>query len=56
MKINKNNIDVHLSPQTFCGSCAFFYKQSPACLTMIIHSYLPCGGELTYTTSEIFEL
>lgn len=56
MRINRNDIDICTSPKGSCGSCAFLYKQTPACLLLSIHSHLPCGGEFTHTASEIFEL
>lgn len=56
MKISRNNVDVRILPKSLCNSCAFLHKQTPACLLSMIHSYLPCGGEFTRTTSEIFEL
>lgn len=56
MRINRNNVDIHISPKGSCGSCAFLYRQTPACILLDIRSHLPCGGEFTHTTSEIFEL
>lgn len=56
MRISRNNVDLHILPKGLCHSCAFLNKQTPACLLLMIHSYLPCGGEFTRTTSEIFEL
>lgn len=56
MKINRNDVDVRMSPKNICNSCAFLYSQTPACLLLTSHLHLPCGGEFTYTTSEIFEL
>lgn len=56
MRISRNNVDVCISPKSLCNSCAFLYRQTPACLLLMIHSYLPCGGEFTHITSEIFEL
>lgn len=54
MRISRNNVDVRILPKSLCNSCAFL--KTPACLLLMIHSYLPCGGEFTRTTSEIFEL
>lgn len=56
MRINRNNVDIHISLKSSCGSCAFLYRQTPACILLDIRSHLPCGGEFTHTTSEIFEL
>lgn len=56
MRINKNNIDICMSPKDSCGSCAFLCRQTPNCILLAIRSHLPCGGEFTHTASEIFEL
>lgn len=56
MRINRNNVDIRISPKGFCDSCAFLYRQIPACILLSIRPHLPCGGEFTHTTSEIFEL
>lgn len=56
MKICRNNVDIRMSPKYLCDSCAFFYRQSPACFLLSTHSYLACGGEFTRTSSEIFTL
>lgn len=56
MRINRNNVDIRMSPKYLCDSCAFLYRQSPDCLLLSIRSHLPCGGEFTHTSSEIFEL
>lgn len=56
MKICRNNVDIRMSSKYLCYSCAFLRKQSLGCLLIVTHTHLPCGGEFTHTTSEIFTL